>query len=683
MNDLSSFSIPGLSKWRAANTNVLESLVELLPFAALSVESQNHLILLANPPAAELTGYTRAELAGLDMQNLLVDWDTLMSNIQERPDLPPPEDSSSVTQVSTTSLLNRRNQPKIKVQVIISRLPIHSGLSGAERQLLVFIGQNLTSPLNTLMELSSNGPEPLAMLFDALTQNQPEATLEKVLQAGKQVLQDNTLAIFLQADYPNETSQQSSQLRLKTSLGAAQFWPSELPISELAQLRQMPEWIHGKRPVSSIQRSARAVGLAFLVSAPLGQPGTQVGVLLIAGNDLTQANASAFLVQLLSRAATTALQQQTAHLKKQLEQQRMQARLRANSILQEKMSEAALLLSPALRVLYLNPAAETMMGYSGMDITGQPIENILIGSESLIQDLETALKGRLIFPPVDARLYRRSGEAFLAQVRILPITHESHLEEVLVLLQDLSEQERVQIQTQQLEQRAMLGEVTAVFAHEVRNPINNISTGLQLLEMNLAPDDSNRESIARMLQDCDRLAELMKSVLTFSRPAEYEMTALDLPLLLRRLLERLQPRLTRLNIQHTLQVEPDCPPALGNLRALEQVFSNLIGNALQAMGESGGRLGIKVHTSISLENRQYLEISVADTGPGIPHEIQERIFQPFFTTERSGTGLGLAITKRIVTAHKGSIRVESVPGGAAFCVQIPAASNPEHRLAQS
>ena len=178
-------------------------------------------------------------------------------------------------------------------------------------------------------------------------------------------------------------------------------------------------------------------------------------------------------------------------------------------------------------------------------------------------------------------------------------------------------------------------------------------------------------SIQRMLKDCDRLAELIKSVLAFSRPADYVMEPLDLPSLLDHLLKRLQARITRLKIQYDFQSEPDCPPILGNQRALEQVFSNLIQNALQAMAPNGGRLGIKVASVNDLANRTHLQVSIADTGPGIPKELQERIFQPFVTTKSNGTGLGLAISKRIITAHKGNLSLTSFPGGTVFKVQIP------------
>jgi signal transduction histidine kinase len=90
------------------------------------------------------------------------------------------------------------------------------------------------------------------------------------------------------------------------------------------------------------------------------------------------------------------------------------------------------------------------------------------------------------------------------------------------------------------------------------------------------------------------------------------------------------------------------------------------------MGEAGGRLGVRIEHSFE-DERDYVLVSIADTGPGIPPELQERIFQPFFTTSTSGTGLGLAISKRILTAHKGDLRLKhSFPGGTIFVVRLPA-----------
>jgi len=108
-------------------------------------------------------------------------------------------------------------------------------------------------------------------------------------------------------------------------------------------------------------------------------------------------------------------------------------------------------------------------------------------------------------------------------------------------------------------------------------------------------------------------------------------------------------------------------------RALERVFENLINNAIQAMEKSGGTLNIKVtEADQHLIPAQY-DVIVADSGPGIPDDLREHIFEPFVTTKSTGTGLGLAISKRIMTAHKGNLYVESFPGGTMFHVLIPKA----------
>jgi signal transduction histidine kinase len=101
------------------------------------------------------------------------------------------------------------------------------------------------------------------------------------------------------------------------------------------------------------------------------------------------------------------------------------------------------------------------------------------------------------------------------------------------------------------------------------------------------------------------------------------------------------------------------------------VWNNLISNAIQAMDDTGGTLTLKVSPATAPDGGRRVEVSVTDTGPGIPEDVRERIFEPFFTTKRTGTGLGLAITKQIITSHKGSIVVSSIPGGTVFQVQLP------------
>jgi len=105
---------------------------------------------------------------------------------------------------------------------------------------------------------------------------------------------------------------------------------------------------------------------------------------------------------------------------------------------------------------------------------------------------------------------------------------------------------------------------------------------------------------------------------------------------------------------------------------LEQVFTNLISNAVEAMTpQQGGTIAVQLEVDEDVPNRKQVEIKISDSGPGIPDEIRGRIFEPFLTTKSTGTGLGLAICKRIITAHRGNIIVNSFPGGTVFHVYLP------------
>jgi PAS domain S-box-containing protein len=509
--------------------------------------------------------------------------------------------------------------------------------------------------------------ESLNTFLSAAHESDPETVLGLALQVAQSVTEAGILAVY--------QAQDQIPLLCRTSgLGEAQLLPDQLPAQDLIALSKPEYWKKGKHPESFLHRAARAAGFSYLISAPLGQPNALIGLVVIADEQAPATEYTPQVTQLLATTITSIIQQHARMIGIQSDLRHGQYLLRINSTLEEHIHEGLLVLNPDLRIIRLNPSAEMILGFASHEVIDQPVERIMIGTENLSSVLTAAQQGSATFNLGNVHIYRRNGESFLAMVRIFPVMNGEQVEKIILLLQDLSEQEQIRLQTQQLEQRAILGEVTAIFAHEVRNPINNISTGLQLMAMNLPENDPNRESIVHLLQDCDRLAELIKSVLAFSRPTDYEMENLDLPLLLRRLLDRLHPRITRLNISYNLQVEADYPLICGNMRALEQVFSNLINNALQAMGESGGQLILKVQPVDTPEGSSYLEVAVADTGPGIPKEQLEHIFQPFFTTKREGTGLGLAIAKRVITAHKGIIRVDSYPGCTVFYVRLPISS---------
>lgn len=649
MNILSPLpKLPGLR--RRPGFNELEALLEILPEAALLIDIRDQRIACANSKACEFTAFTRAELSGLTLTTLFDDMDKAALCKGD-------ENEAALT-------LRTRHRAKVETRVIRYKL--------SERgpwELITLEDMRLMRQRQAEQQRPAEMLQSINMIGLALSQENLEKALETLLEAAQKITGAVILSVYL---YNPETQPQGLEMVRYIHYGSPDIFPQCLPAQDLVHLRTAYLWKSGKRSTSALHRAARAMGLSLVVSAPLGDERSVIGLVALAGDETLPSEDLLSRLKILARLITATIQLYTrlGNLETALQTQQRARAIEKASL--DAVEDGLIVLSPTLQVLRLNPAAEKMLGYTNQEARGHQAEDILISAGSIPALLQMALQGLPTLKQDNLRLYRRSGQPFLARVSILPAMSQEQLEGVIVLMQDLSEQEQIQTQARQLEQRALLGEVTAIFAHEVRNPINNLSTGLQWMAFQLPPDDPNQEVIQRLQGDLERLNELMKSVLTFSRPTEYEMEAVDLGVLLERLLERLKPRLVRANVQSLLQVEPGLPPIRGNPHALEQVFNNLITNAIQAMSEGGGSLAIKAQTMRGEAERTTVQVDVADSGPGIPKELQERIFQPFFTTKSDGTGLGLAITKRIVTAHKGSIWVTSFTGGTVFHVQLPA-----------
>jgi len=621
----------------------IESLIELQSTAALLVDIPSLRILTANTRASELTAYSRAELSSLDFKTLFKDFDATGFFEAE---------SGSVDLMMT-----RKNQTTEKMHVKYSRL------GKGNKWALLSLTHTHPTTQPTALQLN---PEDLWRGHQELNNAQQEPDLNKALhlalQAGQRLINASILAIY-------QAEGQSLELKRTAALGLE--LPEKLPSQDLISLRSPQLWTPGLRPRAKLHYFALSSSLSYLATAPLGQPNALIGLAVTGDLDREPNPNTLTLLQNLAGGASTIIQRLALISSLQNQLTELKRAQLFHKMVESTIQDGVVLVTPDLRVLNLNTAAELALGYTQAEAQGHLVEDIFIGFEGLQSQLEAARKGIPTVNQENIRLYRRSGQSFLSRLSVLPVSQAGKFEGLIILFQDLSEREHIQAQAQQLERQALLGEFTAIFAHEVRNPINNISTGLQLMAYNLEAEDPNQETISRLQQDCDRLEDLMKSVLSLSKPSEYPMETVNVGLLVSRLLDRMRSKIIQAQVKHHLQVDSESMLVEGNPRALEQVFSNLIKNALQAM-DGGGNLAIKIQLANSTSERKYIEITIADDGPGIPKENLERIFSLFFTTKTQGTGLGLAITKRIITAHKGTIQVDSVPGCTTFTVTLPA-----------
>lgn len=656
MNEGPQFSLPGLGRRRSFEPSEIETLLELLPQPALVCEAPAYRILAANSRAVEASGYARPEFAGLDLGNIFTRGDKILVL-----DLFWPGEREAV--------LIRKNASRIDIKLKIAPLNSKSG-----KHLLVQFQPSLIKH-SAEQEAASTYQERLESLQRLVQSNllpSLEDSLGQALGEGSTLLGADNLAVYLSMR-PGEA------LNRVALYGKGAGLPEQLPAQDLIQLRTPHLWRKGRRPAATLHQMARAEEITHVISSPLGEQRAVIGLLVASYEQGEPVDEALRLCNVLSAKITNIIQQNSRLSTMNAELKELNHWVEIAAAVENSLSEGLMVLAPNQTILRINPAAERLLEYTSLEVLGELANQILYGVEGLDTALD-ALKtadGPISLGVVN--IFARYGDVFPARLRLLPLHYNDHIEWTIILFEDMSEREQIRKQAQQLEEHALLGETTSVFAHEVRNPINNISMGLQNLEMALPEETPYRAEITRMLQDLDRLEELMKSVLAFSRPMDFVMDSIELGPSLKRLVNRQESRFAKANVQPSLDIEEGLPCIQGNLRALEQVFTNLITNAVNAMGERGGQLAVRLQKSqphqvdgTGVRLPPSLLVSVADTGPGIPREIHEQVFKPFFTTNRtSGTGLGLAIAKRIINAHHGAIWLNSVPGGTVFMVSIP------------
>ncbi len=246
---------------------------------------------------------------------------------------------------------------------------------------------------------------------------------------------------------------------------------------------------------------------------------------------------------------------------------------------------------------------------------------------------------------------------------------------VMAIARDVTEIKRLQQQLIQSEKLAALGQLVSGVAHELNNPLTSVLGYTQLLLMRNQLDPHAAEQLEIVGQEADRARRIVRNLLSFSRQHKPSRAQVDLNELLERTLE-LRTYEMKVNNISVCREPGDIPRVMADEHQLQQVFLNIIINAEQAI-ESGARAGhLTVRTEMGASNR--VRIVIADSGPGIPSHIIEKLFDPFFTTKPvgQGTGLGLSISYGIVKEHDGTISVESEPGrGARFIIELPVKPN--------
>jgi two-component system sensor kinase FixL len=321
------------------------------------------------------------------------------------------------------------------------------------------------------------------------------------------------------------------------------------------------------------------------------------------------------------------------------------------------------------RIESFNPAAQRLFGYTEQELIGQNVRVLMPSPyreehDGYLQRYMTTGEQRIIGIGREVTGQRHDGTTFPIHLAVgeLMVNGERHFTGIV---HDLSQRVALEERLREQASLARIGEMAAVIAHEVKNPLTAVRGAIQVIGGRLPADSRDAPVVKDVLARIDALNGLIQDLLLFARPPQPRFRAVELAPLLRMIVELLSQDPTFAGVGVSIDdAEPTVVSADPEL--LKIVFQNLFINAAHAMHGSGG-----IQVSIRRQG-EALQIAIADGGPGIPADVRQQLFKPFFTTKARGTGLGLSTARRLVDAHGGTIAVDCpAAGGTVVTLRLP------------
>jgi two-component system sensor histidine kinase AtoS len=250
------------------------------------------------------------------------------------------------------------------------------------------------------------------------------------------------------------------------------------------------------------------------------------------------------------------------------------------------------------------------------------------------------------------------------EIRAMPrFDRDNRVIGLIHVIRDITERKRIEEELQRAEQLKTVGEWATGLVHEIKNPLAGIKGSVEVLADEASLPDEDRAIVVQAVEEIKRIEVLLKSLLNFAKPPKPQLVLTDVNNILDKTIDfALRHPSVLSNSSMAINVfkdlDPELPQTMADPVQIQQVFLNLLLNAIDAM-PNGGMLATKTSYDTKLDS---IQITISDTGSGMDKSIKSKVFQPFFTTKRKGSGLGLAITRRLVEQHGGQIYLESDPG---------------------
>jgi signal transduction histidine kinase len=350
---------------------------------------------------------------------------------------------------------------------------------------------------------------------------------------------------------------------------------------------------------------------------------------------------------------------------KVLELEQMSSRLQC---ILDSQADAVLVVGPGLVIERCNPIAEVLLEKPRLQIEGTAYSNVLNGFGNL-QALKAALEQGISCIDEQRAHTDANGQKRIVLASVSPIyTQERKIIGAVEILRDVTRIRFLEERMQHQKRMAVLGEMAASVAHEIRNPLGTIEGFARLLKSDLEREELNNHArlASKIIEGAQNLNYVITNLLTYARPMSLQYETFLASQLLATTADQLLPLAAQYKVNLEITQPSTNVSINGDIRQLRQVVVNLARNAIEAC-KAGGKVSITV-----AERRKMATISVVDNGCGIHSKDLPKIFDPFFTRKEGGTGLGLSLCHKIVAAHGGDITVSSMVGkGTTINVVLP------------
>ncbi len=343
----------------------------------------------------------------------------------------------------------------------------------------------------------------------------------------------------------------------------------------------------------------------------------------------------------------------------------------------EKVNAIMFVMDSVGRIKRVNEAAEKYTEYSREELYGTLGVNLITPPEKrrgIMAIIPLLRKGEFI-SGVDIEITTKSGARKFALFNFGGILESAgRLKEIIAIGQDITKVKETEMQLMQAEKLALIGQIASSIIHEISNPLALVSSYAEVMCMK-AESEGRRDDVNKLkviLENTDRLTKLAQNLMNFVRPAGHELIKINLNEAIEEAIRWVEPMLRKGNIHIVKELGANLPTVKGNKTEIQQVFLNLMSNAIHAMEKKIGKITI----TTELANNGYVAMVITDEGVGIKGKDLKRIFEPFFTTKPAGkgTGLGLSIVRRIVERHNARIAVKSRFGaGTSVRILLPRA----------